>query len=221
MLCLGSVDEIVPALDDRSGRWFVFCTLVILVGSGLYGTSVGLWRSPLQSLFTGLKFPLLIFLTCAGNALLNGLLAQALGTGLGFRQVTTAIILSFMTAACILGALSPLTFFVLYNTPALASPEQGSGHSITLLTHVTLIAYAGTMANVRLLSLLRHFAVSRHAARTTLFAWLGGNLLLGTQLSWVLRPFIGSPSLPVEFLRDDPLRGNFFEGVQGAIQKLL
>ncbi|MFH1499758.1 MAG: hypothetical protein ABII82_18255 [Verrucomicrobiota bacterium] len=221
LLCLGRVDEIAPLLTDRTPGWTAFCALIILLGCGLYGTSVGLWRSPLQSAYTGLKIPLLIFLTCAGNALLNGLLGQVLGSGLGFRQATSAIILSFVTAACILGAFSPLAFFILYNTPALASVDQGAGHSITLLTHVGLIAYAGIMANIRLLSLLHRFAPDRRAARTTLLAWLGGNLLLGSQLSWVLRPFIGSPGLPVEFLRSDPLRGNFFEAVRAAIQQLL
>ena len=35
---------------------------------------------PQQAFFTAVKMPLLIFLTCGGNALLNGLLAQVLGT---------------------------------------------------------------------------------------------------------------------------------------------
>jgi hypothetical protein len=219
-ICMGRVEEIVPMMEDRSPRWGLFCALVILIGCGLYGTSVGLWRSPLQSFYTGLKIPLLILLTCAGNALLNGMLGQVLGSGLGFRQASTVIIFSFVTAACILGAFSPLAFFVLYNTPPLASVDRSSGHSITLITHVVLIAYAGIMANYRLLSLLRHFAPNRTTALTTLLAWLGGNLLLGTQLSWVLRPFIGSPGLPVEFTRTNPLRGNFFEALWSALQNL-
>jgi hypothetical protein len=221
LLCLGRVDEMVQMLEDRDSRWAFFCGLVIFWGCGLYGISVGLWRSPLQSAYTGLKIPLLIFLTCFGNAVLNGLLGQALGAGLGFRQIFVSIVLSFTTAACILGAFSPLTFFVLYNTPPLISGDQQIGHSITLLTHVLTIAYAGIMANLRLLALLRYFAPTNAAARTTLLAWLGGNLLLGTQLSWVLRPFIGSPNLPVEFFRADPLRGNFFEAVWAAVKTVI
>ncbi len=218
-LCLGRVAEIEAMMADGSPRWWLFCGFVILTGCGLYGTSVGLWRSPLQSLFTGVKIPLLIFITCAGNAALNGMLGQMLGAGLSFRQTSAAIVLSFVTAACILGAFSPLAFFVLLSTPPLASAGQAAGHSITLLTHVALIAYAGIIANLRLLAVLRHFAGGR-VALATLIAWLGGNLLLGAQLSWVLRPFIGSPGLPVQFLRDDPLRGNFFEAVWAAIQRL-
>lgn len=118
---MGRGDEIVAMLEDRSPRWLIFCGLVILAGCGLYGASVGLWRSPLQSVFTGIKIPLLIFLTCAGNALLNGILAQMIGSGLGFRQASAAILLGFTVAACLLAACCPLGFFVLWNTPPLSS----------------------------------------------------------------------------------------------------
>jgi len=220
LLCLGRADPMAEWLEERSWRWPLFCCLVIVLGCGLYGVTVGLWRSPLQSVFTGLKFPLLIFLTCLGNGLLNGMLGQVLGTGLTFRQTSLAILLSFTLASVILGAFSPLALFVLYNTPALESAQRGTGHSLTLLTHVLLIAYAGVMANHRLLQLLRKLASSPQSAWAALLAWLGGNLLLGAQLSWVLRPFIGSPNLPVQFLREDPLRGNFFEAVWNAIKFL-
>jgi hypothetical protein len=167
------------------------------------------------------KIPLLILLTCAGNALLNGMLAQLIGSRLGFREASRAILLSFTLAACLLAALSPLTFFVLFNTAPLESATARTGHSVILLTHVAVIAYAGVVANHRLYSLIRRFAPTRGAAAATLLGWLGGNLLLGAQLAWVLRPFIGSPGLPVQFLRDDPLRGNFFESVWGALGRLL
>ena len=58
-------------------------------------------------------------------------------------------------------------------------------------------------------------------ARRVLLSWLAGNLLLGSQLAWMLRPFIGSPKLSVQFLRPDFLRGNFFEAVGRAIAHLL
>ena len=46
--------------------------------------SVGLWRSPLQSFYVAMKFPLLILMTTACNALINGMLAQVFGTKLTF-----------------------------------------------------------------------------------------------------------------------------------------
>lgn len=220
-LLRGDADEISAWLAEPALRRGATCMLVILIGSGLYGFTVGLWRAPLQSLYTALKFPLLIFLTCAGNALLNGMLAQLLGSGLSFRQTSLAILMSFALTGLILGALSPVSLFVLYNTPPLDSNATVLGHSITLLTHVLFIACAGIIANRRLYRLLEKISGHRRTARTVLLSWLGGNFLLGSQLAWILRPFIGSPRLAVEFLRDDPLRGNFYEAVGRALRHIL
>jgi hypothetical protein len=221
ILLRGNADEITHWLVEPGIRWTATCALVVLLGSGLYGFTVGLWRAPLQSFYTALKFPLLIFLTGAGNALLNGMLAQLLGSGLSFRQTSLAILMSFALTALILGALSPISLFILYNTPALTSGGTLLGHSITLLTHVFFIAGAGIVANRRLYHLLETVSGSRAVARRVLCGWLGGNFLLGSQLAWVLRPFIGSPGLPIEFLRADPVRGNFYEAVGHALKHIL
>jgi hypothetical protein len=90
-----------------------------------------------------------------------------------------------------------------------------------LLTQVILIAFAGVTANVRLLRLLEALSGSGRVARRVLVAWLAGNLFLGSQLCWILRPFIGSPGLPVQFIRPDAFHGNFYESVFRAIAHLL
>src|SRR5213078_192379 len=74
-------------------------------------------------------------------------------------------------------------------------------------------AVAGVASNIRLLRLLRTLSGSARVARKVLFAWLAGNLFLGSQLCWILRPFIGSPGLPTQFLRADAFKGNFYETV--------
>ena len=211
--------RLAACVDEPGSGWLLTCAAVIVFGDGLYGWTLGWWRGPLQSLYTAIKFPLLVFLTCGGNALLNGLLAQVLGLGISLRQSTLTILMSFTLTALILGAFSPVMLFLLYNTPPLAAHSPTS-HSILLTAHVAAIAFAGVVANRRLLRLLEQLAGRASSARTILFAWLGGNLLLGSQLAWVLRPFVGSPSLPVEFLRADPLRGNFFEALAHALKRL-
>ena len=195
--------------------------LTILIGCSLYGATVGIWRAPLQACYTALKIPLLIFLTCAANALLNGMLAQLLGSGLSFKQTAAAILTSFATAAMILGSLSPVTLFVWWNAPPLESANAVVGHSVMLLTHVLVIACAGVIANHQLFGLLAKRIGNAAVARRVLFSWLAGNLFLGAQLAWNLRPFIGSPSLAVQFVRPDPLRGNFYEAVWHALQHVL
>src|SRR5438477_3133322 len=120
----------------------------------------------------------------------------------------------------ILAGFAPLTLFVWFTAPPLESKGAILGHSVMLLTHVFVIALAGVIANRRLLGLLRKMSGSDNVARAVLFSWLAGNLFLGAQIAWNLRPFIGSPRLAIEFLRSDPLRGNFYEAVWRALRHL-
>ena len=200
-------------VERSSNARLAFCLVVIVVGAGIYGAAIGLWRSGEQALFTAIKFPLILLLTTAGNALLNGVLAPLLGLNLTLRQAASAILLSFTLAATILAAFAPLVFFLVWNVPPLTSPEVRDAYAVIQLSQVGLIAFAGIAANVRLLQLLRELAGSRAVATRILVAWLAGNLLLGTQLTWIARPFFGSPNLPVQFFRQDALKGNFFESV--------
>src|SRR5580704_10974083 len=217
-LLRGEPQTVVDWIDDRGAGGLVSCIGVIVVGCGLYGATIGLWRSPLQAVYVAVKIPLVIMLTAAGNAALNGMLAQLLGTGLSFRQTSLAIVMSFAVAAIILASLSPLVLFLQVNTPPLSS--GGHGGDVMLVALVAAIAFAGVVANVRLLGLIEHASHSRAVALQTLFAWLAGNLLLGSQIAWVLRPYVGPPDLPVEFLRAEPWRGNFFDALASAVLRL-
>jgi hypothetical protein len=195
-------------------RRFALQIAVIIAGAGCYGAAMGCWRDPQQALFTAIKFPLVILLTTLGNALINGMLAPLLGLNIPFRQSFTAILMSFTISASILGAFSPLVAFLVWNAPPM-SPQAiaGPSYSLVKLTHVAVIAFAGTTGNTRLFQLLTRLAGNRRVALRVLFAWLAGNLFLGSQLVWILRPFIGSPVLPVEFVRASALHGNFYENV--------
>jgi hypothetical protein len=204
-----------------AARLFLYVA-VIIAGTAAFGLVVGAWRDPMQGLYTAIKFPLIVLLTAAGNGLLNGMLAPLLGTNISFRQSLLAVLMSFTIAAAVLGACAPLIYFIIWNAPPLSAKAASSAmtHSTILVMVVATIALAGIAANARLLQLLRQLSGSQASARRTLFAWLAGNLLLGSQISWILRPFVGSPSLPIQFLRDDPFRGNFFESVFRALLRL-
>lgn len=193
---------------------------VIVLGTGLYGAAMGYWRDPLQSVYVAVKFPLIILLTTLGNGLLNGMLAPLLGVNLGFRQCLQSILMSHTITAAILGAFSPVMFFMVWNAPPL-SVDGGSAYSFIMPGHVLVIAFAGMAGNLRLSQLLQRVSGSVALSRRVLLAWLAGNLLLGSQLSWILRPFIGSPGLPVAFLRRDAFDGNFFETIFRTVHQIL
>lgn len=228
---LGEVPELLRGKTPWLRAWTInwvparaaVCVAFIVIGAGSFGAAMGLWRAPLQALYCGIKLPVILLLTALGNGLLNGMLAPLLGLNIRIRQSLLAVLVSFTLSALILGACSPLLAYLVWNLPPLDDPagQRLVSHSTILLTETIIIAFAGIAANVRLVQLLKSIGDGPKAARTVLVAWLLGNLLLGSQLAWVVRPFVGSPNLPVEFLRPDAFQGSFFEALLTAAGHLL
>ena len=60
--------------------------------------------------------------------------------------------------------------------------------------------------------------LGRHT-RLVFGCWVFVFALVGAQMGWVLRPFIGNPDLPFTWFR--ARQSNFFEAVLNALQSLL
>lgn len=222
-LLRGDSDVLAPLiLNPGAAFWLTLLGMVVL-GAGAYGVAVGSWRGGWQPLFTGVKLPGILLLTAAGNAGLNAALAPLLGLNLHFRQSLAAVLASFSISAVILGAAGPVVAFQLFNLPGIDADWAARGQSFDTVqaTQVLVIAFAGIAGTVRLLQLLETLAGSEAVAKRVLVGWLAGNFLLGTQVTWILRPYFGSHALPVEFLREHPLQGNFFETIWHSTQQLL
>jgi hypothetical protein len=219
-LCRGDSEAIERWLEEQSLSWILFCAATIAVGSGLYGATIGLWRAEVMALYVAIKFPMLIFLTTLCNAAINWMLATVMGAGFNFRQTLLAQLMSYTIASLILASLAPITLFILFNTPPLSAGST-FGHGFFLLINVGVLALAGILSNIRLYRFLEEHTHNRIMARRVLTAWLAGNLLVGAQLSWNLRPFIGAPELEIQFLRPDPFEGNFYESVYRAAQHMI
>src|ERR1051326_6201831 len=120
-----SADLFLRADEHLLYKWVVaqrarliwFCIGLIIVGSGIYGATIGIWREPLQALYTGIKLPLVILLTTIGNGLLNGMLAPLLGSQVIFRQSFVLVLISFALASLILAGFSSVALFLVSNTP--------------------------------------------------------------------------------------------------------
>lgn len=206
-------------LEAPSPQRIASVALAACAGLALYGFTVGFWRDPRMGFYVAIKMPLLVALTLACNAMLNGLFGLLLGTGLGFRESFFALLSAFALAALLLGSLAPVTFFLAWNAPPPHSAGAGQAHAAYLLAHTVLIGFAGIVSNIHLHRQLAAKSPTRAAATATLLAWLGGNGFLGAQFSWILRPFFGSPNLKVEFLRDDAWDGTFYESIWIALQR--
>lgn len=226
-----SADLFLRADENLLYQWVVrqrarliwFCIGLIIIGSGIYGATIGIWREPLQALYTGIKLPLVILLTTIGNGLLNGMLAPLLGLQVSFRQSFVLVLISFALASFILAGFSPVALFLVWNTPPLntmtrlSSPEYG----FLQLMLAGFIAAAGIIGNVRLLPLLGRWTSSYAIARRVLFVWLATNLFLGSQIAWVLRPFIWDPAGKTRFIGTEYFRGSFYETIFEATRRII
>ena len=217
VLLRGEASPIRRWVDEFSVMRLGIAVLIIVAGTGLFGAAMGLWRAPWQAVFTAIKFPLIIFLTTLGTALLNGMLAPLLGLNVRFGQSLAAVLMSFVIFALIVGSFSPLMLFLIWNTAPYESGASVVPYRFMQLAQVAIIAFAGIAAHIRLLKVLEQMSGSKAIARRVLCAWLAANLFLGSQLCWILRPLIGSPGLPTQFLRADAFRGNFYETVFHAV----
>jgi hypothetical protein len=191
------------------------------LGAALYGCAFGLWRSPVQALYAGLKLPLLLCLLVATTTLGSSVFAKIVGAELDTRQSLACSLVCMSTLATILLATTPASLVFALATERYDEALVGQrgpevdvamrDAQLLLAYHTTLIGVAGVLALRRLHSLLRALAGTR---ATSFFAlWLLMQAFAGTQLSWVLRPYLGKPTLPVQIFRDDALRGSFLEEV--------
>ncbi len=219
-LCRGERDLLSGWMAGTSRGSLQVCVLFIVVGCGSYGLTIGLRNGWEMAGYVAVKLPAVIFLTLIVNGLLNGMLGLVLGSGIGFRQSLQFLLTGFAIMSLILGALSPVTFFATLNMPPPDAPGSYTWHGLNLLLHTVTIAFAGILAHYRLLGYVREFAPTRRAGTHTFFAWLAGNLFVGAQISWNLRPFFVSPGLKVELLRPRPFDGNFYEAVLRALQNV-
>jgi hypothetical protein len=66
---------------------------------------------------------------------------------------------------------------------------------------------------------LRRPRTEADRARTVFRIWMVIYGIVGAQMGWILRPFIGSPDLPFELFRER--RGSFFQGFLDALRRML
>jgi hypothetical protein len=64
---------------------------------------------------------------------------------------------------------------------------------------------------VALWKAMRKLAAPVRTLRTVYAVWVVAFALVGGEVAWALRPFIGSVYMPVVFLRPDALHGNVYE----------
>ena len=213
-------NDIAQILNQNALKVILINVLIIFICCGSYASTIGLWRSATQAMYVAIKFPALIFLTIFCNSLINWFTSLVFGLNIEYKQSLIIIFLCFTIFSIILFSFIPVNLFVLYNTPSSQSIDKTLGVSVFTIVNVIFISIAGIISNIKLHKILL-LQINKKLALKILLIWLAFNLFLGAQLSWNLRPFIGSPHLKVELIRSDAFKGNFYEDVYRKITNFI
>jgi uncharacterized membrane protein YqjE len=170
--------------------------LLLVVAGFAYGAAMGSYGvRPLQALYSGLKVPLLLTLSTVICLPSFFVLNTLLGLREDFAAALRGVLAAQATVAVALLSLLPVIVFVYVSS--------GDYRFATFMNGV-FFALA-TLAGQRTLN--RHYRPLLRANRRHelgRLAWILLYVFVAIQLAWVLRPFIGSPDLPVSFFRAEP-----------------
>jgi hypothetical protein len=203
--------RILPDIMAQRRAPSLFATLLLLMlgGASIYGVVLGMWRSPLLAAYVAVKMPLLFLVTALLTALINWMIAVLFGISVRLEQ---SVLLAFTTLAVTAVALASLAPIAWIFTISLPDADEGARtvHNLLYLTHTFAVGAAGIAGSATLLLLLREASSERTASRVYA-AWLITFALVGGEVAWILRPFVGSVYLPVRFIREDALSGNIYQ----------
>ncbi len=185
------------ALLERS-VWLL--PLLILAFSPIYGAFMGSYNfirpdRVLQIVYSAAKMPILLFGTAAVCLPAFFVLNTVLGLRNDLREALHAILAGQAGLSIALASLSPFTRFIYFSSADYRLAQLFNASMFTLAT------VAGQILMIRYYRVL--FRRNRNH-RIAFCAWLILYVFVGIQMGWVLRPFIGAPSVAVTFFRAEP-----------------
>ncbi|MBT7058724.1 MAG: hypothetical protein HN976_26750 [Lentisphaerae bacterium] len=190
--------------------------MLTVAGAALYGGAFGVWRSPAQMAFSMVKMPLMVLAVTVTTGLLSGMFAQVLGSGLSFSQVGMCILFGFSIMSILLGAVAPVAAFLSTQAVPPSAPAAVAHYRVLLCSHTAMVGVAGLTGYWRLYRLLVALTGDPAVARRVLVSWIAAAALAGTQLSWLLSPFLCRPDVSVTFFNTLAFESNFFEYLWAA-----
>lgn len=163
-------------------------------------------------LITAVKVPALLMLT--GAIVYSPIYVSNafMGERHSWRQVLVLLVSSTAITCTVLASMATVAFFFSITSTT---------YDFIKLLHVAIFAYAGIIGLQYMLGSIRWMqpARGRRASTGLITLWLILYIFVGTQLAWVLRPFVGSPGEQFEVFR--PRTGNFYESVFHSVGKVL
>jgi hypothetical protein len=208
----GSLESITDDKDIGRKIWnqFALVNLLALV----YGVIMGCYNGSLQAASSGLKMPVLFSLLLVICFPAFYVIQSVLGSRLTLGQMASIILSGFVYTTAIMVSFSTIVLFFLIT---------GDNYAFIKLLHVAVIGLAGVFGMKHVIDALKHSCEKKKIYPKTGIVvfrfWIFILFFVGSQLSWSLRPFIGSKDQPFEFLRKQ--QGNFYQALAGTFADLI
>lgn len=190
-------------------RGWLALSLLMVLSAAAYGAVLGYWHGPKLAAFVAVKLPLVLLLTSALTVPFSWAGAAMLGLPLRLGQVVVLTFLALAAGSLLLAALAPVALLFTLSAPP-PSAEARTAHNLLYLLHTAFVGGCGLAGSAVLWRGMRSFGRS---ARVVFLVWIAAFALVGGEVAWALRPFVGSVYKPVVFLRSDALDGNVYEFV--------
>lgn len=182
-LCDDVVNDV--ALKSKLAR----LTSIVVAGGAIYGFSMGLRHSFLQALSSAFKVPALFFITlliCLSTLHFLGLL---FGSRLALTQTLTVLLTGVAVNSVLLGSFSPISLFFLLS---------GSSYEFLMLMHVTIFIICGVAGLIYIhknFHYIRQLSGTESSAGFLLPIWMVLYMFVGSQMAYILAPFVGRDSV--------------------------
>jgi len=189
--------------------------LLIFLAAFAYGLIMGSYNGVAQAFSSGLKLILLILLTLAICFPSFYIVQLLLGSKMKLRQLIIILLGGFVMLSTILVAFAPIVlFFQLSNSP----------YPFLQLLHFFVFVFAGIWSMRTVVETLKIACEKKNIypkIGITIFrVWIFILAFVGIQLSWNLRPFIGSKDMPFEIFRKET-QTNIYATLMGSVGRLL
>ncbi len=203
---LGTADDILRQapwvtrqLDSR--RSMLRLAAHIVAFGLFYGAVMGTFRQLAgqsdwlrQIAYSAIKVPLLLFASFAISFPSFYVVNSLFGLRRDFSQALRALIAAQAGLTIILASLAPLTMLWY---------ASSASYSQALVFNGAMFAVASFSAQWLVRGYYRPLVARNSRHRLLLWCWLLVYMIVAIQMAWLMRPFIGSPAMDVQFLRRD------------------
>lgn len=191
-----------------------FVAVNVAVLYAIYGIGMGMFRGTYPALVSGFKLPFLYLFTLLICLPPLYVLNCTWGPRMTLAQSLRLLLLATSANAAALASYAPVSYFFALTT-------SRNEYGLLVLMNVVVFALAGIVSLAVIAVIFRATARERgiRLRPSFLLGWACLYAFVGSQMSWVLRPWIGTWNVEYAPLR--PIEGSFIESVWQLVQSAL